>query len=81
MANNPEQAADLYFMIGNAWFEQENYVKAAQYYQEAVARSAANPEYYRDYAISLARMQQTDEAKTVLEEGWPVDWIRTPSAW
>lgn len=68
MANNPEQAADLYFMIGNAWFEQENYVKAAQYYQEAVARSAANPEYYRDYAISLARMQQTDEAKTVLEE-------------
>ena len=23
MANNPEQAADLYFMIGNAWFEQE----------------------------------------------------------
>ena len=66
MEADPVGAADLYYMIANAWFEQENYAKAVGYYEEAVLRNSENPDYYRDYAISLARMQQVDEAQQVL---------------
>ncbi len=68
MEENPKEAADIYFMMGNAWFEQENYVNAVKYYEEAVSRNQENPEYYRDYAISLARMQQIEQAESVLQE-------------
>ena len=68
MEKDPEAASGIYFMIGNAWFEQEKYLNAVEYYKEAVARHTENPEYYRDYAIALARMQQTDEAEEILEE-------------
>ena len=53
---DPEAASGIYFMIGNAWFEQESYLNAVEYYKEAVVRNTENPEYYRDYAIALARM-------------------------
>lgn len=68
MERDPEGAANVYFMIGNAWFEQENYINAVEYYKEAVARSSQNPDFYRDYAIALARMQQTEQANEVLQE-------------
>ncbi|MFR8002654.1 MAG: protein kinase domain-containing protein [Hydrogeniiclostridium sp.] len=68
MEEDPKAASGIYFMIGNAWFEQESYLNAVEYYKEAVAQNTENPEYYRDYAIALARMQQTEEAEKILDE-------------
>ena len=48
MEREPEAASGIYFMIGNAWFEQERYLDAVEYYKEAVSRYTENPEYYRD---------------------------------
>lgn len=67
MEEDPQGAADIYFMIGNGWFEKENYENAVQYYEQAVEYSEENPEYFRDYAIALARMQRTSEAEELLD--------------
>lgn len=68
MEEDPKGAADIYFMIGNAWFEKESYENAVEYYQQAIDCSGENPEYFRDYAISLARMQKLEEAQEVLNQ-------------
>lgn len=67
MEEDPKGAADIYFMIGNGWFEKENYENAVKYYEQAVEYSEENPEYFRDYAIALARMQRMSEAEELLD--------------
>ena len=68
MEENPREAADFYYLMGTGYFEQEKYVDAVNCYREALARNEGNPEYYRDYAISLARMMQTEEAEEALDQ-------------
>lgn len=68
MEEDPQGAADIYFMIGNAWFEKESYQNAIDYYQMAVDNSQENPEYFRDYAIALAKLQRIEEAEAILDE-------------
>ena len=59
--------ANLDFICGNAFFDLENYEEAAASYQKAVQRSEANPDYYRDFAISLAKIGNLDRAQQVVD--------------
>lgn len=60
------ELGDLYFILGNSWFEQEDYPNAILQYRQAVGLNSDNPDFYRDYAISLARTGQVDEARELL---------------
>lgn len=68
MKNEPEKKADILYMAANSYFEQDDYASAVEYYREAVLYNQTNPEYYRDYAIALAREDRLDEAKEILDE-------------
>lgn len=60
--------ADFYYILGNSYFEQENYTEAVKWYEEAVELNKENAEYYRDYAIALARNNNTSSAKSILSD-------------
>lgn len=68
MKKEPEKKADILYMAANCYFEQDDYGQAAEYYEEAVSYNQTNPEYYRDYAIALAREEETEAAQEILEE-------------
>ncbi len=68
LAVNPQEKADICYLMATGCFEQEDYVTAAQYYEETLELNGDNPLYYRDYAITLARMMQIDQAESVLDE-------------
>lgn len=65
---NERTAADIFYLIGNACFEKEDYRNASNFLKEAIARNQENSLYFRDYAIALARTGYPDEAETQLEE-------------
>ena len=58
--------ADVYFLLANCYFEQEQYEQAIADYRTAILRNEEDPDYYRDYAIALVRMGELEEAETVL---------------
>lgn len=60
---------NLYFLVGNACFELEDYPNAGNLFMNAIEYNAENGLYYRDYAITLAKLGQVDEAQTQLEKG------------
>ena len=62
-----QKLADLYFIVGNSYFEEEDYLNAIQYYQAATELARNNPEYYRDYAISLARTGDLQNADSLMQ--------------
>ena len=63
-----KETADLQFLMGNALFEDQSYDSATEFYQKAIELNDDNPEYYRDLAISLGRLNRIDEAKKVVDE-------------
>ncbi|NCB91973.1 MAG: serine/threonine-protein kinase [Clostridia bacterium] len=63
-----KEKADILYMIANSYFERDDYENANPYYQEVIKTDDNNPDYYRDYAISLARMKMTQDAGTILQE-------------
>lgn len=63
-----EAMADIYFILGNCCFEEEQYENAVIYYRTAIERNGENPDYYRDYVISLVRLNQNEKAKEALEQ-------------
>lgn len=62
-----ESVADLYYIIGNTYFEQKDYENAAGCFADALKYSRENPDYFRDYAIALARDKKTEEAQNVVD--------------
>ena len=65
--------ADLDFIMANSLFYTEQYTAAIKHFEMAISKNEDNSEYYRDYAISLARDGKTDSAQAALtkaiEEG------------
>lgn len=59
---------DIYFIVANSYFEEEDYRNAAIYYREATANNQSNPEYFRDYAISMARIGDIATAQELLSQ-------------
>lgn len=65
---NAGQTAELYFAQGGAYLNEKKYALAAGSYERAIQCNAQEPDYYRDYAVALARNHQGDEAEKVLDE-------------
>ncbi len=66
--NTSKERADFYYLLANAYFEQEDYENSLTYYQKAVELNQENPEYFRDFAIALARSKYVDKAKETLQK-------------
>jgi serine/threonine-protein kinase len=63
-----KQIGNIDYILGNAYFETEDYPNALTAYEAAVKANPANPEMYRDYAIALARSGSIDRAEELLAE-------------
>ncbi|MCR5599073.1 MAG: protein kinase [Lachnospiraceae bacterium] len=63
-----EEIADVYFILGNCYFETEVYEAAADNLATAIYYNDANPEYYVDQAIAYARLGETEKAKKSLAD-------------
>lgn len=68
MRKKETEKADILYMIANSYFEQDDYSRAIDYYYEAVQYNQENPEYFRDYAIALARNKNLDKARLILDQ-------------
>ena len=58
---------DVYYLLGNAYFEQEDYRNAISCFSLAVEKNRNNSLYFRDYAIALAKTGSLSEAEHALE--------------
>lgn len=64
LEKNPEDKAEILYSIGNAYFGQDDYDTAAEYYQDAAAENPISV-YYRDQVVaeikagSLSKAQET----------------------
>lgn len=66
--NDDAEMADLLFVNANCFFEKEDYISAILKYKAAIYKNSENGEYYRDYAISLARTGELEKAADALNQ-------------
>lgn len=64
---------NLYYIMGCALLEQELEEDAVSYLEEALEYEEENPDFYREYAIALARCGKADKAGKVLEKARKMD--------
>ena len=64
-----ELFGNIYYIVGNACFETEDYFNAKLLFEYAMEYNKQNGLYYRDYAITLAKLGQIEEAEKQLEKG------------
>lgn len=68
-AEDEERYANIYYLLGNACYEMEDYPNARKFLEYALQHYTENGLYYRDYAITLAKLGQTDDAQEQLDKG------------
>ncbi|MCD8198544.1 MAG: protein kinase [Lachnospiraceae bacterium] len=68
LSDDESSLGDLYYILGNAYLETENYSSAVFYLENAISLNTSNSLYYRDYAIALAKTGNADLAESALEE-------------
>lgn len=68
LRQNQKEKADILYMIANSYFEQDDYSNSIQFYHEAITNNQKNSEYFRDYAIALARNSDIESAQKILDE-------------
>ena len=66
LSKNPQEEADIYYMIADSYFSQDDYSDAITFYKKAVDLKTDNSDCYRDLAIAFARNGQTDEAEKII---------------
>ena len=66
LLKNTENIDGVYCILGDAYENMEDYERAADCYEKAVALSPLNGDYYRNYAIILARKGDFDQAEEIL---------------
>jgi serine/threonine-protein kinase len=64
-----EEFGNIFYIVGNAYFETEDYANAGNLFEHALEYNESNGLYYRDYAIALAKLGQTEAAEEQLERG------------
>ena len=64
-----EKYANLHYIIGNAYYEIDDYANAELYIGKALQYYGGNGLFYRDYAIVLAKLGRVEAAKKELEKG------------
>lgn len=63
-----DNVGDMYYIMGTACFELEDYASASDAFANAIKYNGENPIYYVDQAIAFARSGDVDQAKKVLEK-------------
>ena len=66
---NNELYGNIHYIVGNAYFETEDYPNAKNLFEYALEYNKKNGLYYRDYAITLAKLGQIENAQKQLDEG------------
>ncbi len=64
-----EQFSNIYYVVGNAYFEMQDYANAVSFFAHAIEYFSDNGLFYRDYALSLAKTGQIEKAEKALQEG------------
>ncbi len=59
---------DIFYILGNTYFELEDYSNAILCFSEAVKKNPENSVYYRDYAIAQAKTGNTEKADETLQK-------------
>jgi serine/threonine-protein kinase len=65
--NDEHLLGNVYFILGNAYFEKDDQANAIICFEKAIELNQTNNQYFRDYAISLAKTGVIDKAESVLK--------------
>lgn len=65
---NPRDQAEIFYQLGDASFNLENYGEARRYFSYAREKQPQEPGYYRDEAIAAAREGDLGRAEQILAE-------------
>lgn len=60
--------ADIYYLVGNAYYEIGNNAEAVRYIESAIKNDDTNPYYFRDYAVICALNGDVNSAKSYLDK-------------
>ena len=58
---------DIFYIMGNAFFEKNDFSNACNSFKSAISYNDANNLYYRDYAVSLAQVGNAEKANEQLD--------------
>ncbi len=67
LSDDGSSLGDLYYILGNAYLETEDYSSAVLNLGNAISVNGQNSLYYRDFAIAQAKTGNTDAAQAALE--------------
>ena len=62
-----QMQSDINFVAADINYKRENYSEAAKYYEKAISYSPDDPDIYRDYAASLARSGDAENAERIMQ--------------
>lgn len=68
-----EKLGDIFYLIANSYYEQEDYGKAQKAMEQALEYNQSNNLYFRDYCITLARQGKLNQAEEALEDAIALD--------
>lgn len=60
--------AEIYYIIGNAYFEEDDYLNAKTFLESATQKDNENGLYFRDLAIICAKLDELDNAEKNLDK-------------
>lgn len=65
--------ADIFYLMGNAYFELKDYGNSIPYLSMAIERNQSNSAYYRDYAVANAKQGYIEVAEDALKTAVTLD--------
>lgn len=66
--NDIEILGDIYYILGNSYFEKEDYGNARSCFEQALEYNQKNSFYYRDYAVVMAKTGNSEQAEVMLNQ-------------
>ena len=66
MDRHQDQRAEILHVLGESYFQQENFKEASKYYKEAWEINPAKEGYCRDYVIAMIRDGQNTKAQRII---------------
>lgn len=67
MDRHQDQRAEILHVLGESYFQQENFKEASKYYKEAWEINPSKEGYCRDYVIAMIRDGQNTKAQRIIE--------------
>ncbi len=68
LKKNVDKKAEIFHIVGDSYFRQEEWDQAELYYENAWRNNASSEEYFSDYIITLIREGETNKAKIIIDE-------------